>query len=54
MLKTLFIIFVSAATLFMAFLAWLSQNSKNKFAKKLRIVGYTGVVIGWTLIALWN
>jgi hypothetical protein len=54
MLKVLFIIFVSLATLFMAFLWWLSKDSKDSFAKKLRVLGYTGVVVGWALISFWS
>jgi hypothetical protein len=54
MLKVLFIIFVSLATLFMAFLFWLSRGSKDAFAKKLRVLGYAGVVVGWILISIWH
>ena len=42
------------ATFFMMFLQWLAQDSKDPFARKLRILGWTGVVIGWTIVLLYT
>lgn len=51
-LFNLFIGFVSFATAFMVFLQWLAKDSKDAFAKKLRIIGWSGVTAGWAVIAL--
>lgn len=48
----LFTGFVILSTAFMIFLQWLSQGSKDAFAKKLRTIGWTGVALGYVVIAL--
>lgn len=48
----LFTGFVILSTTFMLFLQWLAQGSKDVFAKKLRITGWTGVALGYAAIAL--
>lgn len=52
LLIILFTVFVVVATLFMLFLTWLAQGSRDVFAKKLRITGWTGVALGYAAIAL--
>jgi hypothetical protein len=51
-LLILFIIFVVFCTFFMLFLQWLSQGSKDPFAKKLRTIGWIGVALGYVAISL--
>lgn len=48
----LFTGFVVLSTVFMLFLQWLAQGSRDVFAKKLRIIGWTGVALGYVTIAL--
>lgn len=48
----LFAGFVVLSTGFMLFLQWLAKDSKDAFAKKLRTIGWTGVALGWGVIAL--
>ena len=45
-------VFTFLSTLFMVFLTWLAKDSKDKFAKKLRKIGWTGVGLGYTVISL--
>lgn len=44
--------FTLFATLFMVFLTWLAKDSKDAFAKKLRMLGWSGVAVGYLITAL--
>lgn len=44
-------VFTLLSTFFMLFLTWLAKDSKDPFAKKLRILGWSGVAFGWGFIA---
>jgi hypothetical protein len=45
-------VFTLFATLFMVFLTWLAKDSKDAFARKLRILGWSGVALGYLITAL--
>lgn len=45
-------VFTVLSTFFMVFLTWLAKDSTDKFAKKLRRIGWTGVFLGYAVISL--
>jgi hypothetical protein len=47
MIRLLLLGWLVLCTLFMSFLFWLSRGSKDKFAKKLRVFGYSATIAGW-------
>lgn len=47
-------VFTAISTVFMLFLTWLAKDSKDAFAKKLRILGWSGVAFGWSFVAFFT
>jgi len=52
MFKTLIAAFLVLSTLFMLFLSWLAQGSKDKLARNLRVFGWTATIAGWATYLL--